>query len=133
MSISEQEPIIYIDHSEVREGKLQELKKAITELAKFVEANEPRIIAYNVYFTQDGNRMNVVHVHPDSTSLEFHMKVAGPAFSKFVDCVKLLEIDIYGKPGDDLLEQLRKKARMLGGGNVVVHGFHEGFVRFGTR
>ena len=61
--MSESEPIIYIDHSEVREGKLDELKTAMKELVELVEANEPRIIAYNVYFTEDGTRMTVVHVH----------------------------------------------------------------------
>ena len=131
--MSEPEPVVYIDHSEIREGKLEELKTAMNELVELVEANEPRLISYNVYFTEDGNRMTVVHVHPDSASLEFHMKVAGPAFPKFVDSVKLLTIDVYGKLSDDLLEQLRKKAQMLGNGTVVVHGLHAGFARFGVR
>ena len=78
------EPIVYIDTSEIRAGKLEELKTAMKELVKFVEANEPRLIAYNVYLEEDGTRMTVVHLHPDSASLEFHMKVAGPAFPKFV-------------------------------------------------
>ncbi len=131
--MSESEPIIYIDHSEIREGKLKELKTAMKELVELVEANEPRLIAYNVYFTEDGTRMTVVHIHLDSASLEFHMKVAGPAFPRFAKFIKLLAIDVYGKPSDDLLEQLQKKARMLGTGTVVVHELHAGFARFGVR
>ena len=73
--------IVYIDTSDVREGALEELKTAMKELVDFVEANEPRLIAYNVYFSDDGTRMTVVHVHPDSASLEYHMEVAGPAFA----------------------------------------------------
>ena len=126
----ESKPIIYIDRSEIREGKLEELKAAMKELVEFVGANEPRIIAYNVYFTEDGTRMTVLHVHHDSASLGFHMKVAGPAFSKFVEFVKLLTIDVYGNPGDDLLEQMQKKAQLLGNGTVVVHEFQAGFARF---
>jgi len=98
-----------------------------------VEANESRLIAYNVYFTENGTRMTVIHVHPDPASLEFHMKVAGPAFSRFAEFVKLLTIDIYGKLSDDLLEQMRKKAQMLGNGTVTVHELHAGFARFGVR
>jgi len=131
--MSESKPIVYIDRSEIREGKLEELKTAMKELVELVEANEPRLIAYNVYFTEDGTRMTVVHVHLDSASLEFHMKVAAPAFPKFVEFVKLLTIDVYGKPSDDLLEQMRKKAQMLGNGTVVVHELHAGFARFGVR
>ncbi len=131
--MSESEPIIYVDHSEIREGKLEQLKTAMKELAEFVEANEPQLVAYNVYFTEDRNRMTVVHVHRDSPSLELHMKVAGPLFPKFADFVKLLTIDVYGKPSDGVLEQLRNKAQMLGTGTVVVHERHAGFARFGVR
>jgi quinol monooxygenase YgiN len=127
------EPIVYIDCSEVREGKLEELKTAMSELVELVEANEPRIIAYNVYLADDGTRMTVAHVHPDSASLEFHMKVAGPSFHKFAEFLKLLTINVYGKLSDELLEQMRQKARMLGNGSVQVHGLHAGFTRFGVR
>jgi quinol monooxygenase YgiN len=127
------EHIVYIDCSEIREGRLEELKTAMNELVELVEANEPRLITYNVYITDDSTRMTVVHVHPDSASLEFHMKVAGPAFPKFAEFIKLLTIDVYGEPSDILLEQMRQKARMLGNGTVRIHGLHAGFARFGIR
>ena len=91
------------------------------------------MIAYNVYLKEDGTRMTVVHVHPDCASLEFHMKVAGPFFPKFVRIVKLLSIDVYGKLSNDLLEQVRQKARMLGNGKLLVHERHAGFFRFAVR
>jgi quinol monooxygenase YgiN len=127
------EPIVYVDTSEIQEGKLEELKMAMSELIKFVETSEPRLIAYNVYLNEDCTRITVVHVHADSASLEFHMKVAGAFFPKFVHFVKLLSIDVYGKPSKDLLEQVRQKAQMLGNGNVLVHELHAGFARFAVR
>lgn len=127
------EPIIYIDHSLVREGKLDELKTAMNELVALVEANEPRIITYNVFFTEDGSGTTVLHITPDSSALQHHMQVAGPAFPKFADFIKLLSIDLYGQPTRDLVEQLRGKAQMLGNGNVQVHKLHAGFARFGSR
>ena len=92
--------IVYVDTSDVREGALEELKAAIKELVDFIDANEPRIIAYNVYFTDDGSRITVVHVHPDSASLEYHMEVAGPVFRQFVELVTLSSINIYGEPSE---------------------------------
>jgi hypothetical protein len=127
------EPIVFVDSSEIREGKLKELKTAIHDLVEFVESNEPRPIAYNVYLNESGTRMTVVQVHPDSASMEFHMKVAGSAFRKFVELIRLSTMDIYGKPSDDLLEQMRQKVQMLGSATVVVHEQHAGFARFGTR
>ena len=126
------EPIVYIDNSEIRDGKFAELKTAMSELVEFIEANEPGLIAYNVYFGENGTRMSVVHVHADSASLGFHMKVAGPLFPRFAEFIKLLTIDVYGKPSDELVEQMRQKARMLGNGIVRVHELHAGFARFGN-
>lgn len=123
------EPLVFVDSSEIREGKLEELKTAIKGLVEFVEANEPAPIAYNVFFNSEGTRMTVVQIHPDSASMEFHMKVAASAFPKFADLLKLLTMDIYGKPSDALLEAMRQKARMLGLESVLVHEFHAGFTR----
>lgn len=127
------ETIVYMDRSEVRPGALDDLKTAITQLADFVDANQPRILAYNVYLSEDGSQMTVMHVHPDSASLEFHLEVSGPAFRTFADLITLSSIHIYGHPSEKALRQLQEKARLLGRGDVVVQGLHAGFSHFGTR
>jgi hypothetical protein len=121
--------ILYIDASDVREGALEELKPAMRRLAEFVEANEPQLIAYNVYFSDDGTRMTVASVHPDSASLEYHMKVAGPLFREFVGLVTLTSIHIYGEPSEKVLDQANEKARLLGDTAVVVEPLYAGFTR----
>ncbi len=129
------EPIVYVDNSEIRDGKLEELKTAMNDLVEFVEANEPELIAYNVYLNKDDTRVTVINVHRDTASLEFHTRVAGPLFPKFAEFIKLLTIDVYGTPTDELVEQMRRKAQMLGGGAGVVrvHGREAGFARFPIR
>jgi quinol monooxygenase YgiN len=124
--------ILYLDTSDVREGALEALKAALHRLVDFVEANEPRLIAYNVYLSEDGRRLTVVSVHPDSASLEHHMEVAGPLFRRFVDLVTLNSIHIYGEPSEKVLEQSNEKARLLGRGAVVVQSLHAGFTRSAT-
>jgi quinol monooxygenase YgiN len=126
------EPIVYVDSSKIRDGKLEELKSAMNELVEFVEANESQLIAYNVYFNEDGGRMTVIHVHPSSESLEFHMRVAGHLFPKFAEFIKLLTIDVYGKPTDRLVEQMRQKAQVLGNGTGRVHELQAGFAHFSS-
>jgi hypothetical protein len=132
-NIGMSQPLIYIDTSDVREGALEELKGAVTELAEFVDANEPQLVAYSVYFNDDDTQMTVLHVHVDSASLEYHMEVAGPIFRKLADLVSLTSIRIYGEPTQKALEQLHDKARLLGPGRVIVHRPHAGFSRFGAR
>ncbi len=112
------ELIVITDSSEIREGKLDDLKAAMKDLVEFVEANESGIFAYNVYLSEDGRQVTVLQIHPDSASAEFHMKVAGPAFAKFADYIKMKGIDIYSRPSQDLLEKLQLKARILGSGTI---------------
>lgn len=123
------EPLIYVDVAEVGDGVLAVLKDAIAELAEFVEQNEPQLLSYNVYFSDDGAHMSVVHVHADPASLDRHLEIAGPRFARFAELVTLRSIHIYGRPSESALQQLRDKLRLLGSGDVVVYPPHAGFVR----
>lgn len=123
-------PLIAIDSSEIREGKIDELKTGLAELVEFVEANEPEPIAYSIYIDEAGSRMTVVQIHPSSESMEVHMKLAGLIFQKFTELVVLSRIDFYGTPSDALVEQMRQKAEMLGNARLVVNELHAGFARF---
>jgi len=121
--------IVYVDTSDVREGSLEELQAGMKELVDFVEANEPRIISYNVYFNEEGTRMTVMHVHPDAASVEYHLEVAGPFFRRFVELVTLTSTHIYGRPSETVLKQADEKVRLLGRGVVDVQALHAGFSR----
>lgn len=123
------EPIVAVDTSEVRERRLDEVKTAIERLAEFVDANEPRPIAYNAYLDESTNRLTVLQVHPDSASLEHHMRIAGPAFPGFTQMIRMQTKDVYGQPSEELLGLLRQKARRLGDIPVAVHTLHAGFMR----
>ncbi|WP_049780141.1 hypothetical protein [Aromatoleum aromaticum] len=77
-------PIVYIDTSSIRDGKLEELKVAMKGLAAFVEANMPQLTSYGFFLDETQTQMTVVAVHPNSESLEFHMDVGSGEFRKFV-------------------------------------------------
>jgi hypothetical protein len=124
------DPIVVIDSSDIREGKLEELESLLRELAEFVEANEPDPIAYNIYFDEARTHMTVVQIHPSSASMELHMKLAGPIFRKAAGLVSLSRVDFYGRPSEALLEQMREKSQLLGNAPVVVNEPRAGFARF---
>ena len=126
-------PLVFVDSSEIHPGKLAEVKAAIQELAAVVEANEPRTLAYAVHLDHDGTRMTVLQIHPDSASMEHHMRVAAGVFAKFAGLITLTTVDVYGVASDAVLSALRAKARMLGAATVRVHSMHAGFSRMGPR
>lgn len=123
------QPIVYVDTSAIRHGRSAELRRAMEHLAGFVQTHVPRLISYGFYVDDQESEMRVVAVHPDSDSLVFHLKVGGSEFRKFVDLIELKKIEVYGPIGDNVLELLHQKARMLGSDTVAVYRFCAGFAR----
>jgi hypothetical protein len=126
---SSSEPIVYVDHSDIREGSIDELRAGVRRLVEFIDAREPRLIAYGFYIDDAAGKMTVVAVHPDSASLELHMEVGGEEFRKLGHLIRLTGIECYGRPSEVALDQLRQKAKALGDGAVVSVGRFAGFTR----
>jgi hypothetical protein len=119
---------VYIDHSDIREDAMDELRAGVRRLVEFIDAREPRLIAYGFYIDEVARKMTVVAVHPDSASLELHMKIGGEEFRKLGHLLRLTGIECYGRPSERALDQLRQKAAALGdGGTVLSIGRFAGF------
>jgi hypothetical protein len=126
--VAESEPIVYIDHSDIREGAIEELRAGVARLVEFIEAREPQLIAYGFYIDEDARKMTVVAVHPDPASLELHMDIGGEEFRKLGHLLRMTGIECYGRPSERALDQLRQKAAALGdAGTVVSVGRSAGF------
>ncbi|GAA1135410.1 hypothetical protein GCM10009664_00590 [Kitasatospora gansuensis] len=119
----------YVDRSDIHEGRIAEVRDGMSDLAAFAEAREPQLIAYHFYIDESESTMTTVAVHPDSASLELHMELGGPKFRAFGALIRMRSIDVYGRPSPAVVEQLRQKAEMLGGGTVTVHTRQAGFSR----
>lgn len=99
------------------------------EFSDFVERNMPRQLGYGFYLNDDETEMTVVAIHPDSASLEFHLDKGATAFRNMAEFIVLGTIEVYGRPSEKVLGQLRQKAVALGEGNgcVVIHECRAGF------
>jgi hypothetical protein len=132
-TVSASEPIVYIDHSDIREGAIEELKAGVRRLVDFIDAREPQLIAYGFYIDEDAGKMTVVAVHPDSASLELHMDIGSREFRKLAHLLTLTAIECYGRPSERALEQVRSKAATLGdGGTLVSVGRFAGFAHLAS-
>jgi hypothetical protein len=126
------DPILVVDTSEIESANAPEVKRLLAELVAFVEEHEAQPIAYSVYFDEAGTRMTVAQIHPSSESMECHLEMAGPKFRPLGSLLRLTRVDFYGRPSERLVEQMRRKAELLGGAAVVVNEPHAGFARFGA-
>ena len=100
-------PLIFISHSRVKPGKLQAYQAHWKQATELVESEKPRMIAFNSYASEDGTDVSTVQVHPDSESLDVHVKIF---FEKLQDrafqALDSYEINVYGTPSDAVLESL---------------------------
>ncbi len=106
------EPFIFIATNRLKEGRLAAERRRVPGLCDFIEANEPRLIAFNEYANEEGTEVAVVQVHPDAASMEFHMGVvrerAERAYAETLDATT--SIQVYGTPSDAVIEMLRRQA-----------------------
>jgi len=123
-------PILYIDRSRIKPGRLDDVRRMTVELAAFIEEREGQLLFYAFSIDEEAQRMTVLAVHPDTGSVERHMDVGGPAFRAFTDLIVMEAIEVYGEPSDRVREELDSKARDLGDQvRVTVGGLHAGFSR----
>jgi hypothetical protein len=123
------ELLVYVDHSDIHEGRIEDLKEGIHRVVDIIEALEPRLIAYGFHLDEVAGRMTVTAVHPDSASLELHIDVGREEFRKLADMITLRQIEVYGPISERAREMLKQKATMLGGSDVTVTERFAGFAR----
>lgn len=115
--------------SDIREGTLEEVKAAMNEVVELIKAKEPKIIFYNAYVNEGGTQLTVLQAHHDSESVEFHIEVTEPAFTKMAKSFTLSSLDIYGTPSQSLLDKLQRTAFTTVVA-VAMHELNAGFSRF---
>jgi len=105
-------PFIFIATNRLNPGKVEAERHRVPGLVDFIEANEPRLIAFNEYVNDEGTEVAVVQVHPDAASFEFHMGAvrerASRAYEETLDATT--GIQVFGAPTQGILEMLRRQA-----------------------
>jgi len=77
-------PFIFIATNKLREGKLEDERRRVPGLCDFIEASEPRLIAFNEYANDEGTYAETLEA---TTSIQ-----------------------VFGTPSDSVLEMLRQQA-----------------------
>jgi quinol monooxygenase YgiN len=120
-------PLIMISRSRIKPGHRQAYEAHLRQATEMVESEEPRVIGFNSWTSEDGTDVSTVHLHPDADSLDTHLKLylerlAGPV----AEAVDSYELDIWGVASESALNTLRS----MPGLQVRVLPVHEaGFMR----
>jgi quinol monooxygenase YgiN len=125
-------PFIFIGTYTIHSGKLEETKKHLQEVTDIVETNEPRLIGFDFYLDEEGNKVTCVQVHPDAASMEFHMNLVAEHIRDAFDYLEKTEsLEVYGAPSEALAAQLGAFAEP--GGLSIMPTHEVGFTRASVR
>lgn len=126
-------PFIFIATNRLKPGAYDLERRRVQGLVEFIEAGEPRLLAFNEYVNEERTEVTVVQVHPDAASMELHVGVvrerAAQAYAETLDATT--QIQVFGTPSEAVVEMLRAQAG--GGVPLTVHAEHlGGFTRIGS-
>jgi hypothetical protein len=126
-------PFIFIATNRLKPGAYEAERRRVPGLVDFIEAGEPRQLAFNEYINAERTEVAVVQVHPDAASMEFHMNLvrerAAKAYAETLEATT--QIQVFGTPSDAVVETLRVQAGA--GVPLSVHAEHlGGFTRIGS-
>jgi hypothetical protein len=89
-------PFIFVATNRLKPGALEAERQRVPELCNFVEASEPRLIAFNEYVNDEGTEVAVVQVHPDAESMRLHMGIvrerAAQAYAQTLDVTASIQV-----------------------------------------
>lgn len=102
------DPIVFISHSRLREGKLEAFAKLSEDVLAVMEAEKPGTVLHYGYTNEEETRIHFVHVFPDADAMDSHMVGVGERVGKADEFLETLAFEIYGTPSEQTLAMLRK-------------------------
>ncbi|NOQ40113.1 MAG: hypothetical protein GQ562_07315 [Anaerolineales bacterium] len=104
------EPFIFISTYTIKEGKIEEYSAFTCEVVELIHSNEPRLLAYSTYASEDGTKATTVQVHPDADSMMFHMQLMREKLDSTHKFLDTESITFCGELNDQVLEMVRQIA-----------------------
>ena len=104
------EPIVFISHHRIKEGKLDALRKVHQEKTLLLQEQKPDTIVFLAYAGEDGSEVSFVHVFPDAEAMDIHFQGADERSKQAYEFMQPKSMEIYGSPNDGVLEMMKQIA-----------------------
>jgi quinol monooxygenase YgiN len=101
------EPIVFISHFRVKEGRLDSLKAQIQQVTELIQANKPGTVVFLQYLNAEGTELSIIHVFPDAESLDRHSGGVAERAKAALENISPTRREVYGLPSDQAMAILR--------------------------
>ncbi|HET9249578.1 MAG TPA: hypothetical protein VFP13_06515 [Actinomycetota bacterium] len=125
-------PVVFVSHFAVKEGRLEDLRRLAAEIGAHLETDKPETVAYLMYLDEDGSRFTVAHCFPDADAMDRHFEGSDARTAAAFEVMDPLGWEIYGRPSEAALEQMRQGAAATGVPLTVLPDHVGGFLRLGS-
>lgn len=123
------EPIVFISHLRVKEGKLDAYRHLQRDAARRLQAEKPRTLVFLTYLNAEGTQMTAVHVFADAESMDLHFQGSEERSKTAYEVLEPEGWEIYGSPSDAALETMQQAAASSGVTLTVQAEHVAGFLR----
>lgn len=97
------EPIVFISHFKVKEGKLEGIKQYAQMMIEHMQANKPGTVAYLLYLNEEETELSIVHVFPDAEAYDRHLEGVGERAKGAFEFIEPMRRELYGMPNAQAL------------------------------
>jgi quinol monooxygenase YgiN len=101
------EHVYWILETNVREGKLEDLKILMNEMVDATRAGEPGTLNYEWSISEDNGKCTLFERYADSAAAMKHIGSFGKNFaSRFMGCLEPKRFVVHGRPSEEVKKAL---------------------------
>jgi len=94
-------PLVLNSRSRVKPGMAEQYRAHAREATELVESEEPQMIAFHNYESENGTDVSTLQIHPDADSLDTHFKLYRERLmERTVEALDTYEINVFGTPSE---------------------------------
>jgi hypothetical protein len=123
------EPIVFISHFRVKEGKLEPYRQLQRDFERQLEEDRPRTLAYLAYVSADGTQMTAIHAFGDAEAMDLHFAGADERSRAAYEFLVPQGWEIYGRASRTAVESMRREAASAGVTLTIEPEYVAGFLR----
>jgi hypothetical protein len=127
------DPIVFVSHFRLKQGKLEGLRQLATDATARLEAEKPDTLVFLSYLNADATRASFVHAFADAESMDRHFEGADSRSRAAYEFLEPTGWEIYGSPSEGAVNTLRTAASAAGVSLTVEPNYIGGFLRVQPR
>jgi quinol monooxygenase YgiN len=123
------DPIVFVSHFRIREGKLETYRRLQAQIAGAIEAEKPGTMVYVAHLDPLGPDVTITHVFPDAEAMDRHFEGSDERSRAASEVMAPAGWEIYGSPSGAALEAIRQAAAASGVPLKLGPDYVAGYVR----